>query len=255
MLLAILRKISLTYYLSIVAMAQVGYLDVINHDNLSVFIDSTFISDSSFQNFILLPGEHTVYAYHSKNTSWNIRSYQHILNMEANKHITLNIEPNYYFYINSNPYGSSVFYQDSLLGTTPILLSKNEFSKKSLTIKQKGYRDQNIRIAEESESYFIDMNTSDDTDGIAYVIRGSNKDSGRRWYREGLAVTSIVSGWAAFYFKHQADKYYTRYETSADPRTIVAAYDKTRTYDLYSEIALTVSATTLATYLWLLIKE
>jgi hypothetical protein len=258
MLLPILRKISyigLTVYLCTLATAQVGYLNIINNHQLSVFIDSTFISDSSAYELNLLPGEYTIYAYDQNNPSWQKRSYKQKIRLEAYQQRTVHIEPDYYVYINSNPYGSFVFYQDSLLGTTPIIVRKKEFSRKSLTLKQKGYHDQDIRITEEGEAYFIDLNTSANKDGITHVIEGHKKDSGRRWYREGLAVTSIISGWAAFYFKHQADKYYTQYETSANPRTIVALYDKTRTYDLYSEIALTVSVTTLATYLWLLIKE
>jgi hypothetical protein len=211
----------LILWLSSLGLSQVGYLSIINGNNLSVYIDSTFISDSSFQDLPLSSGEYTVYALD----------------------------------INSNPYGSMVFYQDSLLGTTPLLLSEKIFSRKSLTIRQQGYDDQNIRITDGSGAYFIDLNTSNNKDGISYVVAGNNNDSGRRWYREGLVVTSIISGWTAFYFKREADKYYTTYEHAADPQAIISLYDKTRTYDLYSEIALTVSATTLATYLWLLIIE
>jgi hypothetical protein len=250
-----IRPLAFILFLSILSMAQVGYLHVMNPSSLSVFVDSTFISDSSFQNLMLPPGEHTVYAYNRRNASWLNRSYEKKIVIEADQQTTLHIKTNQYFYLNSNPFGSLVFYQDSLLGTTPILLSSRDFNRKTLTLKQKGYSDQTVLITDTPEAYFIDLNSSDNKHELSYVIKGDNKDSGRRWYREGLAVTSILSGWTAFYFKRQADHYYADYEKAADPKTITRLYEKTRTYDLYSEIALTVSVTTLATYLWFLIKE
>lgn len=234
---------------------QTGSVRLINNNNLTVYVDSVSTGDSSFQDITLAYGKHLIQAFDEKRAIWQERGYEKRITIIADDTITLVLEPERFIYLNSTPYNSSVFYKDSLLGFTPLLLDRNEFDRKELAITQTGYDKRHIQIADTAKSYFIDLQNAHTGKEDSPVIHGWAKESGRRWSKEGLAVASIVSGWAAFYFKRRADDYYITYENAGDQGTITNYYDKTNRYDLYSQIALIISVTSLSTYLWLLIRE
>ncbi len=70
-----------------------------------------------------------------------------------------------------------------------------------------------------------------------------------------LLSATVITNWLAFYLKRQADESYRKYNRTSDLSAMNHYYAKTRQLDLYSNIALTVSAASLLTFFYLLIEE
>ncbi len=77
----------------------------------------------------------------------------------------------------------------------------------------------------------------------------------RDYTRRGLVVTAILSNWASFYLKRQADNYYGKYQRAASLKNIHHYYDKTAEFDRYSNAMLIVSGVALSAYLYFLFSD
>ena len=75
------------------------------------------------------------------------------------------------------------------------------------------------------------------------------------WFKEGFVVVSVLSSWAAFYFKREADKNYNKYLEEGNTSKMNYYYDTTKKLDTYSDISITVSLASLGTYMYFLIFD
>lgn len=125
--------------------------------------------------------------------------------------------------LNSNPQDAYVFFNDSLIGYTPIFLSsKNQ----NITLKKNGYN--NINIS------FDEIGT-----GKIFQLEYNGQQKEKTFFEKDifkiLTAGIVVLGGATAYFKLKADNKFEDYEFSGDPKSL----DETRKYDLISGITFT----------------
>jgi len=77
----------------------------------------------------------------------------------------------------------------------------------------------------------------------------------KMYVRRGLLATTIVSNWAAFYLKRQADDYYRQYQRASELGQIKHYYNKTARYDNYATAMLIISGAALTAYLYFLFTD
>ncbi|NOX88428.1 MAG: hypothetical protein GXO77_05325 [Calditrichaeota bacterium] len=73
--------------------------------------------------------------------------------------------------------------------------------------------------------------------------------------KPGLATLAIACNWGSFYLKRRADDYYRRYRRTSDLTRLNYYYARTRDFDNFSNVLLTVSVISISVYLYLLIKD
>ncbi len=73
--------------------------------------------------------------------------------------------------------------------------------------------------------------------------------------KPGLATLAIACNWGSFYLKRRADDYYRRYRRTSDLTRLNYYYSRTRDFDNFSNVLLTVSVISISVYLYLLIKD
>lgn len=122
--------------------------------------------------------------------------------------------------LDSHPQDAYVFYNDSLIGSTPMFTSA-EF--KSFTLKKTGY-----------ENYLLEINKNFAGEKIFLKFNGFQREESffERDIFKILTAGILVFGGATAYFKLKADKKFDEYEFTGDNKFL----DETRKYDLISGI-------------------
>ncbi len=125
--------------------------------------------------------------------------------------------------LNSNPQDAYVFYNDSLIGNTPLFLLNN-YDK--LTLKKVGYEDLQI-----SSNNIL----SNKTILMKFSGQEIKKDFFQKDIFKILTAGIVVLGGTTAYFKLKADNKFEEYEFSGNSKFL----DDTRKYDLISGITFT----------------
>jgi hypothetical protein len=122
--------------------------------------------------------------------------------------------------LDSHPQDANVFYNDSLIGSTPIFISSE---MKNLTLKKSGYENYNLAIDKISPGEKISLNFNGFQREESFFERDIFKI---------LTAGIIVFGGTTAYFKLKADKKFDEYEFTGESKYL----DETRKYDLISGI-------------------
>ncbi len=219
---------------------------------MAIYVDTTFAGNGSV-SFLELPvGTYTVHAFNPHDHSWSNRGIAEKIEIAKNDHIDLDLSDREEVRIFSLPFASKVYLGDDLLGQTPLIYDRKLIGDQPLRLENRGFEDKSFNLVQGQNVYKVSLRTAENQ-GKSRVARIKDNQYQIKWYREGLIVTSLAASWASFYYKREADKYYAQYQRSSDSRDMIALYSKTQRYDRMSEIAIAISATTLGTYLFLLL--
>jgi hypothetical protein len=234
------------------AMDDTGYLSVSAGDSMSIYVDTTYAGNGSISYLELPVGTYTVHIFNSHDHSWSNRGITEKIDITNNDHIDLDLSNREEVRIYSLPFASKVYLGSELLGQTPLVYKRELIGDQPLRLENRGFEDKSFNLIQGEDVYKVSLPTADNQ-GKSRVTRMKDNQYQIKWYREGLIVTSLAASWASFYYKRQADEAYAKYQRASDSRDMVALYTKTQRYDQMAEIAIAVSATTLGTYLFLLL--
>lgn len=122
--------------------------------------------------------------------------------------------------LNSNPQDAYVFYNDSLIGNTPLFVHSNF---RNLTLRKSGYDDLNISYNDITQAKIFSM-----------IFNGKDREVsffGKDMFKILVAGIVVLGGTTA-YFKLKADNKFDEYQFSGDG----ALLSETRKFDLISGI-------------------
>lgn len=233
---------------------KTGYLSVSVEDGKQIYVDTTFVGRHSFSYMELPVGEYTIHVYNSQTYDWADRGVSKDIVIEKNAYVNLDFVLTDQVKVLSLPIGGKVFAGDDLIGNTPITFNRDLVGTQTIKIEKNGYAEQSFNLDANQNEYSFNLLPLEN-DIQLKVARISNAQNQLKWYREGLVVTSLISSWASFYYKRQADQTYAKYQVISDSRRRFALWRQTRQYDTYAEIAIGVSVATLGTYFFLLLID
>lgn len=121
---------------------------------------------------------------------------------------------NQQFLILSSPSNAEVFSQDSLLGTTPLVI-KTTLS--SLKLKKEGFEDTKIEISNAKRGILSAQLKKLWQNGAEESTLKDENESGSSLRLYITGATTILAGAASAYFKVRADNSYGQYVSTGDP--------------------------------------
>ena len=186
--------------------------------------------------------------------TWPAGGFSKNIIIEENIYLNLDFSLTDQVKVLSLPIGGKVFAGDELIGSTPLTFNRDLVGTKTIKIEKNGYAEQTFELDTDQKQYNFNLVPIEDETQIR-VARLSKSRNTITWYREGLVVTSLISSWASFYYKRQADQAYSKYQVTSDSRKRFSLWNQTRQYDTFSEIAIAVSVTTLGAYFILLLVD
>lgn len=258
-----LRFLNKVYWILILALVctfaqnstDTGTLSIVLNSPGHIYLDSHYLSTESINNLVLKSGEYTLSVLNSNSNKWNERGYEQIITILPNEHTNLIIDNPKTYYLNSIPYNSTVLQNNKLLGTTPLFLSSDKINlSEKIIIQKPGYIDKDVFVTPSQYEYFFSLKPESIKNEI--IITSPVLDNMQAsWFKEGFVFVSVISSWAAFYFKREADKNYAKYNSTTNVVKMNDYYNKTKRLDRCSDISITISIGSLATYMYFLIFE
>jgi hypothetical protein len=226
---------------------QPGYLSVSTDiPNAPVYINSRFIGYTPVVNFPISPGRSTLRVKNPDYTNWYARDIVMEIDVSGGDTLELNLKFERFIKINSNPFGATVSLNDSILGTTPVILKAEKIIGKKLKLSRSGYEDMEIIVDEKSFNISVDLIPMDSSGGELRI-----KEENKFHLIIPIAIIGLASGLTSIYFKMNADKFYEQYLEIQDPTLL----DKTRRYDKAAGIALVIFEISMAISIYLLLSK
>jgi len=236
------------------SMAQgTGYLSVTADDSMRIYVDTLLVGEKKVSFLELPTGTYRVHAYNPYHRNWSDRGTTQNVKITSGEHVRLDLKSGEKVKIISVPFGSRVYIGNDFLGQAPLIYDRRTLSDQPLRIENKGFQNKSFTLVQGQNVYRVSLDRLEPDKKQTRLARYRENENTIKWYREGLVVVSLASSWASFYFKREADKYYTQYRRASDSRDMISLYSKTENYDRMSDIAIAVSAVTLGTYLYLLL--
>jgi len=202
-------------------------------EGVKVFVDTIYIGTTPIENFIVTNGIHLVRYIHPDNMNWLYPAVVETVVINSREHIDKMVDFSHRCIVRSEPYGACVQYRDSILGTTPLILSvtseiyliklskrgfKDEITPLSISGGEISVKLEPVEGSEVSQTSFLATKKQLEFSSSAYIATGA----------------AVLSGATAAYFKIRADRFYEDYRRTNSGTTL----DKVRRLDTISGISL-----------------
>jgi hypothetical protein len=203
-----------------------------NIDSSQIFLDTNFVGVTPLANYHVKPGRYLLSVFSPGTKKWNRSTSFDSIVVRDSENISRHVVLENIYYINSIPSGAKVIYNDSLIGTTPAILS-TKVSQNILTILKDGYQQASIPLENNVSSVNVQLIPSDKlkNNQVEYLSCDGTKPSASLYFSAG---GTIVFGVAAALLKIQADNNYQKYRLTGDQKYL----KKVKYFDVSSGISL-----------------
>jgi hypothetical protein len=186
------------------------------------------------------PGRYTLTIVNpNASNKWEMENYKKEIELISDT--TININFSEFYHINSDPFNAKVFNNDTLIGSTPLRLSREFPLSGELLFKKEQYIDEIYRLSPIDTSGRIFVKLKENRYGQTNPITFKNKETNFKTERNILAIGSLgvgtlISAVSAIYFKNQANNSYDAYKHTFTQSDL----DNSNRNDVYSLISLIV---------------
>jgi hypothetical protein len=219
-------------------------------DSVRVILDTTYLGLTPIENFMVSKGIHILRFIHPENNIWLHPALIETVAINPSEHIEREVLFPSNCIITSDPFGAIVRHGDSILGTTPILLSTTS-EKYLIRLLKNGFKEIETVLPLNLGKLHVDLerlsNTSSTTSSMT-LMKGQSEVSVPIYI---MAGATVISGATAAYFKIKADRFSTDYRQTNSNATL----SKVRRLDLVSGISLAASEISLFLLSYLLFSQ
>ncbi len=234
---------------SVSRLANQAFLSVeTSAPGLMVMVDTISIGPSPIMNLSVTAGFHVVHVS-SKDPSWFEPVVQETLTVRPGESILRHIAVPMVYHITSNPYGANVFLRDSLVGTTPLLLTTNAPGS-VIKVGKSGFSEKLVPLPPGSSEVPLTLQAASGLGGDQqnFLSDRSEKNLTPIYLSAGMAV---VTGAASAYFKIKADSFFSDYQSSGNEATL----NQVHRYDRAAAVTLVASQASIMLLTYLLLSH
>jgi hypothetical protein len=217
---------------------------------IKVFVDTIFFRVIPTESQLIAEGRHIFRFIHPDSTNWLYPAITETVVIHSSEHLERTVEFPHLYYIASNPYGATVRYHNTIIGTTPLILSAIP-DKNLITMSKDGFEEVITVLPTDGNEVNVVLkplkNFSESRSSI--FLRNDQENNSTPIYLS--SGTAIASGVAAAYLKIRADRYYHDYRQTGDGGTL----KRVRKLDIASGISLAVSEISIFTLCYLFLSR
>lgn len=207
--------------LSISDSAKSYKLSVISSlQNAKIYLDTSFIGSTPLTGYLIREGEYELKVINPKSLlEWENEN--EIIELKITGDTTINVNFEYYYFINTNPFNAAVFRNDSLLGLTPLRFFSPDELTGNLLIKKKNYKDYvlDLKNYNYETGANIDLHSKgiEKINDVVYKNRGTQFKTRRNLFTViGLGAAAVTGGYFAIKFKNKANTAYDNYVSTGN---------------------------------------
>lgn len=217
---------------------------------LEVLFDNSKIGRTPIPILHVNPGVHRIRVRHPDPSGWLNRDWEREVILKKAEKKTLVVKFPDTYWVDSDPPGASVFFMDSELGKTPMVVKIPSGEDGFLVLKKTGYSDCQIKLNFPSSSLvhvslkkiemFSDMKSSSHKLKKSWII--------------GSGAAALFSGVAGYCFKAMANRAYGKYMAATTPESMNYHFNNTIKFDKISTGFYVAAEVSLVFSLFLFIK-
>lgn len=212
----------------------------------NVYLNSKFLGKTPIHNFPMPPGSHELILIYPDEKSWNQSVHKESIKVNNGEIIKRFVELDYIFIVNSTPSNAEVYYNDSLIGTTPAVLYTK--SSNALVRIEKNQYESTILKLDDKRNYYE----------VFLVKKSSETDKGNHLKLVHLRPEVYIAGGGAVVFgataallKVKADQHYKNYRGTGE----VSELSKVKKFDKLAGISLFLCEISNAMLIYLLLMK
>lgn len=219
-----------------------------NVDGARVFLDSDSVGVTPLTIPSVALGKHRLKLVPPDVENWLTEPIVDSIQVQSGEPQTFRYSFNQKFLVLSTPTGAEIFSNDSLMGTTPLVI-KTELQ--SLRLKKQGFEETTVEIANAKRGVLaVKLNKVWQSGADSSIFSDSEeKPSSLRLYITG--ATTILAGAASAYFKVKADNSYSNYVRTGDPSQL----SEVNRLDTSAGIALAATQISLGLFTYFILSE
>jgi hypothetical protein len=226
-----------------------GVIIEANIDSAVVVIDGAVVGVTPVRVDSLTPGSHQIAILDPDIAAWPGESIHDSIAVRQDTLVTYGYELRKRYFVTSDPGGASVFFNDSLMGTTPLLLPYiNQSSLGLIHIRKEGFEE--IRPVHQGSGIltarFREQWQPESSTEFPLLV---SEQSGFPLILAGAAT--VLSGTAAAYLKIKADNRYQQFLATNNPDLL----DQTHSIDRGAAVAIVVTQLSIVFFVYFLLKE
>jgi hypothetical protein len=223
-----------------------------NQPGASVFLDTLFLGATPLTHVAVKPGNYTLKVLAHNSTQWEQPSIVKEITIAGGDTLSFSFEFPYSYFITSEPFGAAVMQNDSTLGTTPLRLMRLAPLSDALLLRKSGYEDATLDIRQwQGNSITLQLHPKDNVPVESAVVLNNGGKEGTTAHVYIVAGAGLLSGIASAYFKRQADKFFSDYQSNNKSSLL----DDTRRYDRYAAITLALFEISFAALTYFLLSD
>jgi len=202
-------------------------------DGVKVFVDTIYIGTIPIENIVVTEGTHLVRYIHPDSMNWLYPAVVETVVINSREHIDKKVDFSHRCVVRSEPYGACVQYRDSIIGTTPLILS---VTSKNYLIKlsKNGFKDEIIPLSISGGEFSVKLEPVEGSEVSQASFLATKEQLGFSSSVYIATGSAVLSGATAAYFKIRADRFYEDYRRTNSGATL----DKVRRLDTLSGISL-----------------
>ena len=223
-------------------------------DEAQVYIDTTMIGKTPIYKYTLKKDTYTLKIINPVSLkSWEEQNFQTELTLSNDT--TIEVQFDYFYFFNSNPFNTSVLHKDSLLGLTPLRYFSEEKLFGNILFRKENYHDKIFDLKNynfETGNYVNLEPLTTNVDDIVYKNRDTEFKTKRNFIVAGsFGAAAIISAYTTIRFKNTANDSYDRYLISYDQKDL----DEANRNDIFAAVSLVVMQAALALAIYFLIVD
>jgi hypothetical protein len=219
-----------------------------NVPDARILIDSLDAGVTPLRDFTLPEGRHVICVISGGTRRWFAEAVCETVDVTDGLQLHMRLPRT--IAITSEPYGATIIFKDSLLGTTPSLIPIHDEAG-MVRLTKEGYDDATLFFDASIGSLHAVLKQKDIQSGNNRWMYLEKEESGAIVPVVVSASSAVLSGAMAAYWKLRADDVYREYRRTGDP----AQLDRIHKLDLVSGIALGLSQASLAFLTYLLVSQ
>lgn len=179
---------------------------------------------------------------------WSAMIRKESLNLQAGESLSVSYDLGSVIRVITDPAGVEVLHAGRFLGTTPLVHHSERELTDQIVLRKEGYHQQVLPPS--SLRGIITLKAADAGLKDSEMAVEWSEENGRQHLGEYISAAGIVvSGVAAAYFKHQANKHFEAYRLTGNP----ADLDETKKLDAYSAVFLVLTQISVGMLTYLLL--
>lgn len=191
-----------------------------NFDSSKIYIDSLFVGKTPLVNYRVKEGEHIIKLINpNENIEW--RNSNKIRNLTLTNDTTINIDFEYFYYFNSNPFNTDIIRADTLFGKTPYRFFSDEKFTGSFIFRKANFKDyvydMNNYSFETGADIKLQPISKSGSDDIVYKNRSTQFKTKRNLPAILLlGAASIAGAYFAIDYKNSSNDAYSIYNQTGN---------------------------------------